>query len=67
MLKDYICKTLSQYCIPGCEMLVGKTGTCNHKTKIPPIQGISENRISTPTSYIYYEDSLVEGIGNLDI
>ena len=25
MLKDYVCKTLSQYCIPGYETLVGKT------------------------------------------
>ena len=44
MLKNYVCKTLSQYCIPGCETLVGKT--CNRKTPrngVPLVQRLSEN------------------------
>ena len=33
MLKDYVYRTLSQYCFPGCETLVGKTR--NHLTQTP--------------------------------
>ena len=78
MLKDYVCKTLSQYCFPGCETLVGKTR--NHLTQTPH-SGVPPHSetirkpllsclIATTTSYIYYEDRLVEAqirINNLDI
>ena len=61
LLKNYVCKTLPHYCIPGCETLEGKTR--NHYTQTPnngkpPVQRLSVNRffavrlLHRPRTYI---------------